>query len=144
MTGTLLLSRRESEELLIRSDTGSSGREGLIDQVFDKTLPRVLKHEVSFVCEKLKEKPWTGRILAVENGTIKINAGKDVGVNAGHRFEVFDRGETIPSQSGMVFVLLGRKIGEIEASSIMDEYSLAKPVTKGAFSEDQAIRLVRN
>ncbi len=144
MTGTLLLSKSESGEFLTHSNPGSMGNKELVEQLFDNALPRVLKKEASLVCEKLEKSPWTGKILAVENDTIKINAGKDVGVDTGCRFEVFERGDAIPSQSGMVYVPVGKKRGEIRVTSVMDTYSLAKPVTKGIFCENQTIRPVIN
>jgi hypothetical protein len=101
-----------------------------------------LEREAAVVAGRVEGEPWTGRILAVDNNTITINAGEDVGLQPGYRFEVFAWGESIPSNSGTSFDLLGKKIGEIEAASIMEKDSSAITVEGGPFLADQVIRLV--
>jgi hypothetical protein len=86
------------------------------------------------------KEPWTGQILSVENGMIKINGGEDVGVRPDQLFTVFARGESITCRVGRSFDILGKKIGEIKTTSIMEKHSLAVPVAKGSFLAGQTVR----
>ena len=137
---TILLSHLESRDVSFSLDEAQNqSKKELVDQALRKSLPRILKRQASSIIESLEEEPWTGKILSIENGTIKINAGKDIGLKPGHRFEVFALGESIPSIEGRVFSLLGKKIGEIKASKVMEKYSLAVPVKGGQFLVDQVV-----
>ena len=139
----LSLSRLESEVVSVPLDKAQGrNEEETIDQLLKEALARVVKRQALAVVTSLVEEPWTGRILAVKNDTIKINAGKDVGLQPGHRFEVYARGESITAQGGGSFELLGKKIGEIEATSIMEKHSLAVAAAKESFLAGQAIRFV--
>ncbi|MCP4646530.1 MAG: hypothetical protein GY852_02190 [bacterium] len=68
-----------------------------------------------------------------------INAGKDAGVLPGHIFTVYGQGEALLCNTGRTVHLLGEKIGQIKATSIMEEHTLAVPVQEGAFSEGQTV-----
>ena len=138
---TLLLTRLESEKLSVPLDQAQTQDEKEItNQILRKTLRPILKHQVSNIVRSLVEEPLTGKILAVDNNTIAINLGKDVGLHPGHHFDVFAREGSIPSLSGRSFYLLGKKIGEIKASSIMERYSLAVPLVEGHFLAGHLIR----
>jgi hypothetical protein len=137
---TILLSHLESRDVPFSlGEAQSQSEKELVDQALKESLPRILKRQASSIIESLEEKPWTGKILGIDNGTIKINAGEDIGLKPGHCFEVFARGESIPSVEGRVFFLLGKKIGEIKASKVMGKYSLAVPVKEGQFLAGQVI-----
>lgn len=137
---TILLSHLESRDVSFSlGEAQSQGEKELVDRALRESLPRILKRQASSLIESLEEEPWTGKILGIDNGTIKINAGKDIGLKPGHRFEVFARGESIPSVEGRVFFLLGKKIGEIKISKVMEKHSLAVPVKEGQFLAGQII-----
>lgn len=140
---TLLLTQFESEKESVPLDEfRKQDEEVLLDKVLGRAMLRVLEREAAVVASRLEEEPWTGRILAADDNTITINAGKDVGLQPGYRFDVFARGESISSSSGTSFNLLGEKIGEIEAASIMEKDSLAVVVEDGPFLAGQVIKVV--
>ncbi|MBW1798654.1 MAG: hypothetical protein JRJ21_09695 [Deltaproteobacteria bacterium] len=112
----------------------------IIDRVLKEAMPRILKRQRKAVTKGLAKEPWSGRILSVENNTMMINAGSEVGVNSGQEFTVFAQGETIPCKDGKSLKILGKKVGKIKATSIMERHSLAVPVGEGAFSEGQVVR----
>lgn len=130
---TLLLSKLDLEEIFV-------DEEKVPDQMLRSTLTRILKRQASSVVSKLMEEPWKGKILAIDNATIKISAGKDTGLKPGYRFEVFSIGESIPAKDGRSLILLGKKVGEIKVTSIMEKHSIAVPVEKGPFMPGQIIR----
>lgn len=141
ISGCLYLTELDSEEMdfLIDELPGRDENE-VIDQIIEAKMPRILKRLSSAVITSLMKEPWTGQILSVENGIIKINGGKDVGVRPDQLFTVFARGESITCRAGRSFEILGKKIGEIRTTSIMEKHSLAVPVAKGSFLAGQTVR----
>ena len=140
---TLLLSRLESEEISFTSEESQYlKKQDVFDQILLKALPRILKREASAVEKKLAEMPWTGKILAADKDTVKINAGKNLGLRPGSRFEVFERGESITGWEGKRLDMVGKKIGEIKVTSVMEEYSLAVPLKEGAFLPGQIVKSI--
>ena len=137
----LLLTNLEIEEFSISlEDAEEQDEEAYIQQISTETFPEIIEEQTSKVEQRLNAKRWTGRISAVENNTIMINAGKDVGLQQGNRFEIFAEGKSIPSGSGMAIYLLGENIGEIKVNSVMEKHSLAESVSGGPFKAKQFIR----
>ena len=138
---TLLLTNLEVEEFsLSLEDAEEQDEKAYIQQISRETLPGLIEDQVPIVEQELNAKPWTGRISAVENNTIMIDAGKDVGLQQGNRFDVFTEGKSIPSGSGRTIYLFGENIGEIKVTSVMEKHSLAVPVSGGPFKAKQFIR----
>jgi len=140
-SGCLYLTELDSGEMdfLIDELPGRDENE-VIDQIIEAKMPRILKRQSAAVIESLAKEPWTGKILSVEDGMIKINGGKDVGVRPDQLFTVFARGESITCRAGRSFDILGNKIGEIKTTSIMEKHSLAVPVAEGSFLAGQTVR----
>ena len=138
---TLLLTRLETEEVPVSLDKAEGLNEKeMFDLILSKALPGILKHQASIVAKELAKDPWTGKILAVDNDTITINAGKDVGLQPGHCFDVFGWGESIRCGNGKSLNLLGGKIGEIKVTSVMEKHSLTVPAKQGKFLPGLVIR----
>ena len=139
--GTIYMINRESVEVTFREDKLKDQDQGkIIDRVLKKAIPRILKRQSKAVTKGLAKEPWSGRILSIENNSIMINAGSEVGVQPGQEFTVFARGETIACKDGKSLKILGKKVGKIKVTSIMERHSLAVPVGEGAFSEGQIVR----
>ena len=111
-----------------------------IKDTLGKGIPRILKRQAEAVAKSLTQHPWTGKILAVDNNTIKISAGKDLGVYTGQLLTVFAKGESVQSRTGKSIGLLGKKIGKIKVTSVMQKQSLAEPVANSVFLPGQIIR----
>jgi hypothetical protein len=139
--GTIYIINSESEEMTFREDEVKDQDQGkIIDQVLKKAMPRILKRQSKAVTRGLPRKPWSGRILSIENNSIMINAGSEVGVKPGQEFTVFAQGETIACKDGKSLKILGKKLGKIKVTSIMERHSLAVTVGEGEFSEGQIVR----
>lgn len=139
--GTIYMINRESEEMAFREDKLKDQDKGkIIDKVLKKAMPRILKRQSKAVTRGLAREPWSGRILSIENNSIMINAGSEVGVKPGQEFTVFGQGETISCKDGKTLKILGKKLGKIKVTSIMEKHSLAAPVGKGEYSEGQVVR----
>ena len=140
-TRTLLLTQLESEKTALRSDeVQGQDEKKIIDQVLEKKVPRILKRQASAVNRVMVDEPWSGKILSIENNSILFNAGNDVGIRPGQVFTVFAQGESISCKSGRSVDLLGKKIGEIKATSVMEKHSIAVPMVEAAFLPGQIIR----
>ncbi len=138
---TLLLTNLGIEEFSMSlEDAEEQDEETYIQQISRETLPELIEEQAPIVEQGLNAKHWTGRISAVENNTIMINAGKDVGLQQGNRFEVFTEGKSIPSGSGRAIYLFGANIGELKVTSVMEKHSLAESVSGGPFKAKQFIR----
>jgi len=140
-SGTLYLTNKESVKKAFHPyDVEDMEEKKIINQVFEEALPRIMKKHASVIAKALAKEPWSGKILSIEDNTIMINAGSEVGVRPGHLFEVFAKGESIVSREGKAVDTLGEKIGEIKVTSIMEKHSMAAPVTEGSYMAGQIIR----
>lgn len=138
---TLLVTNLEAEEFSMSlEDAEEQDEEAYVKKISIETFPEIIEEQVPVVERGLNAKYWTGRISAVENKTIMINAGKDVGLKIGNRFEVFTEGKSIPSGSGRSIYLFGANIGELKVISVMEKHSLAESVSGGPFKAKQFIR----
>jgi len=141
---TLLITHIEAEDFsLSLEEAEEQDEEAYVHEIARETFPELIEEQAPVVEEGLNSRPWTGRISAVEDGTIMINAGKDVGLQEGGRFEVFTEGKSIPSGGGRTVYLFGKNIGEIKVTSVMDRHSMAEAVSGGPFKAKQFIRFMR-
>ncbi|MBW2029137.1 MAG: hypothetical protein JRJ03_00015 [Deltaproteobacteria bacterium] len=111
------------------------------EKALEKALSRMVKAQASITTDRLKDKPWTGRILSVDNDSVMINGGQDAGVLPGHVFDVFGEGETIRTASGNTYRVIGEKIGQIKVISSGDRDALAVPLEGSGFKAGQYVRL---
>jgi len=138
--GCLFMTEFVSEEVaLATKKVKGLKEEEMIQQAFEKAIPNILARQASAIEKNLVDDPWTGRILDVSKGVLKINAGKDVGICPDQLFTVYKQGESILCQTGRTVDLLGKKVGEIKTVSVMEDYSLAAPETGGPFSAGETI-----
>jgi hypothetical protein len=144
VTKTFSMTRIESEEFPVSLDHAEEqGDKKITDQAFREVLPEILEGQAAAVENELAKVPWKGRITAVEDDAVMINAGEKVGVRPGQFFEVLSEGKSIPSGSGRSIRLLGTKIGEIKVDSVMVKHSIAVPVKGKNFSKGQVVRFKR-
>lgn len=143
--GCLYLTKLDSEEIAFSSKKVKELKENeALNEALTEAIPDILKRQASAVIESLNEEPWTGRILDVSKGVLKINAGKDVGINPDQLFAVYEQGESIVCRTGRTVDLLGKKIGKIKTVSIMEQHSLAAPEIGGPFLTGQTIIFIPN
>lgn len=138
---TLFLTHLESEEFSVPLDEAEQmDPESFTANCQREALPELVDEQVGAIQTALDSEPWTGKIMAVENGTIMINAGDDVGAKVGQQFEVFSLGKAIPAGSGRKVHLLGGTEGVIETTSVMESHALADAVSGGPFTAKQLVR----
>lgn len=140
---TLMMSYVASKEVAIAiEEAEGQDEQAIFSSALEDVLPKVLETQASMLDDVVKEKLWTGTILGIEDGAIKIGAGQDVGLGPDHLFEVFSQGEKIHTKDGRMIDLVGEKIGEIRVTSVAESHALAAPVEQGAFEKGQVIKSV--
>ncbi len=75
--GCLYITKFDSEEVPFKSGENFNKTEAF-NEALTEAMPKILKRQASVVIKSLDEESWTGRILDISKGVIKINAGKDV------------------------------------------------------------------
>jgi len=140
-SGCLYMTQMESEEMSFLFDELQGRDENeIIDQILQTKILPILKRQVAAVIDNLTKATWTGKILAVENGTVKINGGKNVGIHPGQVFAVYALGESIRCGTGKSLSLMGEKIGEIRATRIMENHSLAVSLAETPLLAGQIVK----
>jgi hypothetical protein len=140
---TLMVTHVELEEFPVDLDEAEEiDEQAFVNEKSVETYPEMIKEQADMVSRELHKLPWTGPILAVEDNTVMINAGKEVGLEPGRLFEVFALGRSIESASGRSISLFGEKIGLIKVNSVMETHALAEPVSGGPFTPKQFVRFV--
>ena len=145
--GTLLLTHLESREFKLLEDLTEweeqdekELRRNIDEKKLNKALSGMLEDQAEALIETLKNHPWSGRILSIDQGKVIISAGKDVGVETGTIFEVYERGESIRSATGSFYFLVGSKVGELKAVTVMDSYASAVPLAETTLKAGYLIR----
>jgi hypothetical protein len=140
---TLMLTHVALEEFPVDLEEAEElDEQAFVDEVSSEAYPEMIQEQAEMVSSELSKLPWTGSVLAVEEDTVMINAGTELGLEPGKSFEVFAPGRTIDSASGRPIFLFGEKIGIIRVNAVMDTHSLAEPVSGGPFAPKQFVRLI--
>lgn len=149
--GTLLLTHLESRQFRLHQDlmeweeeNEAELRRNIDEKDLEKALAGMVEDQAEALTRKLKTHPWAGRILSADKEKVIISAGKDVGVEPGNVFEVYDRGEAIRSGTGRAYHLLGMKVGEVKAVQVMDSYASAVPLSEETLKAGYLIRPTRD
>lgn len=146
-TGTLILTSLKSKEEKVPLDDFFDEMESEVEpetvkQMASEVLPSIVRQQASVVASTLGEEPWYGKVLSVEENSLVVNAGSEVGVLPGHRFEVFSMGEPVRSRSGSVFHSLGKKVGEVKVVSTTNDRSVCTLPDNSSFKAGQIVRSV--
>ena len=140
LNGCLYLTAMETEDVKFESEEVKDlSQKDLMSKAFEMAIPEMISRQATEIKNKLSEKSWTGRVLGVDAGILKINAGKDQGMIKDLLITVYAQGETIACQTDRTLRLLGEKVGEIKVVSVEDQYSMAMPLTGGPFEAGQTI-----
>lgn len=143
---TFLLNHQESVQVDFPQDEDEEDfdrkfdQDAFLDEALQETIPQILKRQAKAIEERLATEPWTGKIVSVENGTLTIDGGSEVGIHPGQVLMVYGKGEAIRCKDGKTLELLGNKIGRIKITSAAEREAIAKPLDEGAFLEGQVVR----
>ena len=135
VTNALVESHMASARFAIPLKKIPTDKERLFRDVLKNTIPVLIRTQAKLVAKVVKDDPWKGKIVEVENnpGIIKINAGRDVGIKKGMILSVYDWGKRMSSINGHSFYCLGKKLGDIKIISVKKGYSVAVPLHKADY-----------
>jgi hypothetical protein len=140
-SGTILLSRAVIEEETIKLiDAEMSTDRELLDRFSARVISDIVPQQVDELIEEMDRHRWKGRIISVDKGGTIINAGTDIGVEEGSRFEVLDEGEPVETKEGRTLAVPGAVLGELIVTVPGAHTSVAEPVKGKAFEPGLSIR----
>ena len=110
-----------------------------------KAMQIAIDNAVEFIAQRLDHVQWKGRVALVKDGKVYINAGHDCAIVEGDQFEVLHRGESIVDpETGLNLGSEEKPAGVVEASQVMDRYTIATPVSGEGFDRGDTVRLSRS
>lgn len=87
----------------------------------DRIMSRLMREAGYKICQALRDEPWQGFVVAVDQDRITLSSGRAVGLTAGKVLEVYDNGRMVESKEGQRFLRPGEKIGEATVSSVTED-----------------------
>ncbi len=140
-TGAVLFTRLDSKTFSGSEEEFADSEKEFMTELVKNHMPDILKNQVSAISDVLERTPWIGKVLSGGDKNIRINGGRDVGIEKGQVFLVFSHGKWVPSLSGRPYPVRSHMVGEIEVVSVGDEESVARPLSGGPFAIGQVILL---
>lgn len=146
-TGEIILADTADDEksqmgLKLKTEDFSFGHKGKFDETLvGKATREAIDDLVEKITKTLEGVPWTGRIVKADGAKIYLNAGQDVGVTAGMRFNVYRMGEElIDPVTGLSLGAEEEMIGTIEATDIKEKYSICTVASGSGFGAGDMVR----
>lgn len=121
------------------SDTAGRTDSEILARSLKEALGPILRRVKSPLMKKLAALRWFAPIRSVEEDTLTIDPGQDVGLRPDQTFWVYDQGETIVGKGGRSLKLAGKKIGEVRITAVSETRSTAAVVSGGPFSPGQRL-----
>ena len=134
VTGAIIESRMVSGRYAIPLKDVPKLKDRINQIVLKNTISEIIRKQAKVVSEVVQKDIWKGRIVALKRnpGIIKINAGKDVGIEKGMILTVYSWGKEIHSDT-CSFKCLGKEIGKIKIIKVSKDYSLALPLNEADY-----------
>jgi len=127
-TGAKLLDKTYLHEVEVDVDqaTESEKETDYFDIIaIEKVLKTIVKEMHADICDTVSGLPWLGFIIAAEENTVTISAGKKVGLKAGTHLNIYQNDQTITGTFGNQYRIPGPLIGELELTSVSEHQSKA-------------------
>ncbi|MCA9407561.1 MAG: hypothetical protein H6755_07910 [Candidatus Omnitrophica bacterium] len=84
---------------------------------------------VAYLAEKMDDFPWKGKVVAVKDGDVFINAGENSGIHVGNSFTVYREGESlIDPDTGIDLGSDKSKIADVKVFEVQEKFSKASLV----------------
>ncbi len=110
-------------------------RDGALRDALTKAMVNML--------DQLERTPWTGRIAAVEGGTIVVNAGQETGLRTGDILVVQNLGKEIidPQTHMSLGRMFGRVKGELMITNVMPRMAYAAVRSGTGFKVNDVVKV---
>jgi hypothetical protein len=140
-SGTILHSSAYMEEETIKLiDAEMSTDRELLNRFAERIKSDIVPQLVEELIEKMDQHRWKGKILSFEEGRATINAGTDIGIEKGSRFEVLSEGIQLQTKENRALTVPGPVLGELVVTVPGHQTSIAEPVENQNFEAELFIR----
>lgn len=140
-SGTILHSNAALEKETIKLiDAEMSTDRELLNRFAERIKEDMVPQQVEELIEEMDRHRWKGKILSFEEGRAIINAGTDIGVEKGSRFEVFEEGIEVETKENRSLTVPGFLLGELVVTVPGIQTSTAEPADEGTFQSGLYIR----
>jgi hypothetical protein len=122
-TGTKALDETLDEEMVIdelRHEQLQQAGQIPIAEI-DPILTGLMRTAGNSICSALRDKPWQGFVVGVDQDRITISSGRSAGLSSGLVLDVYGGGKMVENKDGQRFIKPGEKIGEATVSSVTDD-----------------------
>ncbi|MFO8090698.1 MAG: hypothetical protein R6U13_12720 [Desulfatiglandaceae bacterium] len=140
-SGTILHSSAVLEEKTMKLiDAEMSTDRELLNRFAERIKSDIVPQQVDELIENMDQHRWKGKILSFEEGRATINAGTDIGVEKGSRFEVLNEGIQVETKENRTLTVPGPVLGELVITVPGTQTSIAEPVDNRDFESGLYIR----
>lgn len=106
-----------------------------------QTMDRISAAGAEKVCETLGKHPWQGYVVSVQDGTVTLSAGREIGMKTGDVLTVYGIGEVIEGKLGQRFIVPGTPTGKLEITAVEDGLAQGRPLEETTVAEGYTVRL---
>ena len=130
------------ETTQLRIQGGGGGLDSERQKLLGDALRKATEDVTQKLVAQLQTVPWAGRIAEIASGSIYVNAGLDLGLQAGSRLAVYRRGKEI--KDPVTKETLGWEespIGQLLLTDVKERFSVATPSNGTGFRQNDIVRL---
>jgi hypothetical protein len=104
----------------------SETRKELLIPILKETIKKAAEEMAKEVCDAVNDNPWTGFVLAVQDGYVVLSAGTNVGLTEGLELDVLDSSEILESEFGQRFFKPGPRIATVRVTAVHEDHAEAE------------------
>ncbi|MCP3986236.1 MAG: hypothetical protein GY723_17800 [bacterium] len=120
---------------------GSVGGDTFSKTPLGKAARNAIVQAVDFVLGQRQATPWTGRVVQNRHGQIFLNAGHNIGLEAGQTFVVLaSLDELVDPETGLSLGAIEQTVGEIRIEKVEEKFAIAKAISEYAPQRGDLIR----
>ena len=93
------------------------------------------------ICDVLSAQPWKGYIVSIKGDKINISSGIETGLVPGKVLEVFYSTKTIEGANGRRFFIPGKKIGEVEITTVYEDSAEAAIISNNGIQAGSLVKV---
>lgn len=142
-TGAKYLDQTFTRELKLKEDEDAESiQKGAIRAVpeVEKAVFEIVQEMADAVNDALIRRPWKCYVLKVSEGTLTLSAGSRTGLSTGRALKVYEPGPRMEGPEGQVFLMPGKKIGEIKILAVSDDNAEAAVLSGSGFQMDDVVK----
>lgn len=109
------------------------------DHVVGKATRKTINGIVKILEEQIKPEAWSGAYLIADEGFLLFEAGSEMGIKPGMKFNVKRVKKEIKNKAGKVIKVIYEDVGVIEATEVEEGITTCKIVSGSGFANDDLV-----